>query len=741
MRTLRSPLWLGLIPFGFFVWGALALPDYGVNVDEPLHFMRGQAYLNLYLTGSKDYSNITEFPAWLEARKLRQERQRDFNREQGITPKEVEQLEQIDANEELAAQAEEHRFSVYQEPTFDAKTFIDKDYGHPPLNGVMAAAFNKVLYQQLGWVGDVESYHLFEVFVATLGIALVMYWAYVEFGLVASLIAGLALALHPMYLGESRFNVKDPIETVFFAATLFAVWKAVILGRERRHEDESFKWLLGAGLAFGAAVATKFNAFFVLPILGLWFLLMLASAPHSTKDLKVARPYQLVWRQWWNPGMLWGIPLALVVAAAVVYASWPDIWQHPVQELKVTFDFYYQLGTSEQYAKEFITPGGWNLYPLLDVLLRAPLITLLLAAVGVAGFFRYRGKRQFATLLLLAVWLVIPILRVTLPDKALYGATRQIMEYLPAMAIFAGIGGSLLVDWVGNTWKNMHWARTGAVVAITLLYVPIIATLVRYHPNPQLFYNSAIGGLRGAYEVNFPFWNNTMNNAYTLGVDWINANAEQGARLSLVTSLLSSLPPDRLRPDIQFSNFYFSGPLEEGEYIMEVLPLQPTSFIPKYIERFLEPVYTYEVDGVPLLAIWKNDGKHTKEIAALAPEPITPTEIKSDGQSLVIDFGAVKRFHRLKLVPATEGTIIQTNNGPAACTKLTEGALSISSDGTTWARLENIPYVGVNRLRYQEHAVPDYLFAGDRFRYINIGPNAAACLLQPEQVHGWIYED
>src|SRR5690606_9049562 len=149
--------------------------------------------------------------------------------------------------------------------------------------------------------------------------------------------------------------------------------------------------------------------------------------------------------------------------------------------------------------------------------------------------------------------------------------------------------------------------------------------------------------------------------------------------------------------------------------IMEVLPLQPSSFIPKYIERFLEPVYTYEVDGVPLLSIWHNDGQHLREDATVAPDAVEPPAIRSDGQSLVLDFGSVKRFHRIELVPAPDGTTIQTNTGPTECTALTEGALSISTDGTTWSRLENIPFVAVNRPQFQTHEVPDYLFAGDRF--------------------------
>src|SRR5690606_27493206 len=210
----------------------------GVNVDEPFHFMRGQAYLHYYLTGSKTYDNLEGFADYIAANAARTAS--DEAVAAGATP-DTEQ-----------APTSPKRFSAYQQPTHTAEALIANDVGHPPLNGILAAASNKLFYQQLGWLGDIESYHLFEIMVATLGIALVMRWAYLEFGAVASLVAGIALALHPMYLGESRFNIKDPVETVFFAATLFAVWKAVKLGQQPRQEDETFKWLLAAGLAFGA---------------------------------------------------------------------------------------------------------------------------------------------------------------------------------------------------------------------------------------------------------------------------------------------------------------------------------------------------------------------------------------------------------------------------------------------------------------------------------------------------------
>ncbi len=776
MRFWHKVLLLAIVPVTFFTAGLLTLSDYGVNTDEPFHFMRGQAYLHYYLTGSKTYDNLDGFAEHIARSPVRKDGSTD--NPSSILPEDAAERNQ----------PETKRFSAYQQPSFDAASLIATDVGHPPLGGILAAGFNKVFYQQLGWLGDIESYHLFEITVATLGILLVMWWAYLEFGFVAALFAGLALALHPMYLGESRFNIKDPIETVFFATTLFALGRAVQFGREKYSEDRVLKWLLAAGLAFGAALATKFNALFVLPIVGLWFVGMLLTAllekispsPSLQKrGNETTSPFRKeglrgIFGQWFNVGTLWGVPLALILAAGVVYAAWPNLWGQALDHLTKVSAFYLQLGTSEQYTQGFLTEGGWNLYPLLDVLLRAPLVTLLLAAIGLAGFVRYWRTPHFATLLLWAIWLTVPILRVTLPGKALYGATRQIMEYLPALSLFAGVGAAMIVESIAQRFKD-HTAterfteRHGKILpnpplqkegtplfrkeglgeifggvsklkgqrskvalwvtaVLILSYLPIVVTLTRLHPNPQLFYNSLIGGLKGAHDVNFPFWDNTMNNAYVEGIKWLNANAEPQAHLSMVTALRSSLPPHKLRDDIDLSNHYFSGPFQEGEYIMEILPIPETSFIPKYINKFLAPVYTYEVDGVPLLAVWHNDGKHRAADSQAEAAPIE-AKLSTDGTSLTLDFGTIQTFQRLEFItpPASTG-----------CSALTEGAVSISSDGKTYKRLENIPFVGINRPEFQTHDVPDYLLAGDQFRFVSISPNAGACLLKATPVKGWI---
>src|SRR3989344_5295355 len=84
-----------LIPVVFFLITFLTIGDYGIKLDEPVHFMRGQAYLNFLMTGK------TQYPDDL-----------------GNNP------------------------SQFQNRSYSTKYLLSEDSGHPPANGILAALLN-----------------------------------------------------------------------------------------------------------------------------------------------------------------------------------------------------------------------------------------------------------------------------------------------------------------------------------------------------------------------------------------------------------------------------------------------------------------------------------------------------------------------------------------------------------------------------------------------------------------------
>src|SRR3990172_8615200 len=93
----------------FFIGAFATLPKYGISWDEPIHFSRGQAYLDYFLTGDKEYKS-------LETNKRR---------------------------------------SYYQD--LPVSYFLRNDSGHPVINDELAALFNYVFYQKLNLLGDIEA--------------------------------------------------------------------------------------------------------------------------------------------------------------------------------------------------------------------------------------------------------------------------------------------------------------------------------------------------------------------------------------------------------------------------------------------------------------------------------------------------------------------------------------------------------------------------------------------------------
>ncbi len=173
-----------LLALIFFIVEVRALPNYGANWDEPIHFGRGQAILHFFLTGEKDYKSFEKNPP------LR----RSFYQSDG------------------------YEYS-YFEKTFRADSDFIIGAGHPVLSDLLASVVNRISYGLLGLLGDIESYHLYGVILSAILVGAVVYFTSSFYGLFAGIVAGLSIFLYPLFFGESRFNIKDPPESVYYALT------------------------------------------------------------------------------------------------------------------------------------------------------------------------------------------------------------------------------------------------------------------------------------------------------------------------------------------------------------------------------------------------------------------------------------------------------------------------------------------------------------------------------------------
>lgn len=557
MRLLKT------FPYLFFilylVLGLRTLPSYGINWDETPHFIRGQTFLHFLLTGKKDFNDLPE----LEGKSHIQDFGYVFADEKNRTVIRRSMFQYIP-------------FSFYIED-------IQNRGNHPVFSDMMATVTNYIFFQKLGIASDVYSHNFYSVFLASILVLATYLWVRKIFDEFTGLIASISLALFPLFWGELHYNIKDVPETVYFALSVYIFFFAIT--------KLNFKYLIAFSIVGAMAFATKFNFLFSIFIFTPWILWLIATRARYINRLEVKK---FLYKQKRFVIYAFFIPLIFVLFWVVTY---PASWFEP-RLLLASFAFYKKIGITAN--------AGLKLYPLYYVIFATPVVILIYAGIGIIRGLQLE-KRQKEAFYLVLLWLTEPIIRVMLPKMNIYGGARQIMEYIPAMAILAGIGAGKIVD----RFKR-YWLLIQAIIILSFL--PITMKMISMHPNEGVYFNWLIGGLKGAEEKQIPDAGQSLGNEYRQAIQWLNKHAEPNAKLVLGYEYLSNLPRIWVRNDITYNDESTSGTLRKGEYIIGSVQVEDKLmwYTMRYLENYLNPVFIVAVDGVPLMKIWKNDIQHTK---------------------------------------------------------------------------------------------------------------------------------
>lgn len=667
----------------FFIVGVITVKEYSINWDEPIHFFRGQDFLHFYLTGKKNFSDFNTNPPT----------RRSLYQENSISYSFLEK--QFNQSNKLLTQGGNLPLGI----------------GHPPFSDVTASFFNYVFYQKLGWVGDIDSYHWYSIFLASLLVGYMFYFVSKRFGIFAGSISAIVLSLYPLFLGESRYNTKDIPEAVYYSFTILFFYNSIVSNTLKK----SIGWIILSSIFFSFGFATKFNIIFFPAIILPWALTLWIKK-FKTSPLKfIKEKYPL----------LLSFLLYPIVGLSVFYASWPIFWQNPLKGLLMVVDYYKWIGINPNFDQRFITLFHLNTYAVQWIVNTTPFVILILTLCGFIYVIKNFLKEKDKISVLVLWWFIFPLLRVTMPNAGIYGGVRQIMEYIPAMAILCGLGALWLVKVVSR--KNL------LQILIFASFLPLLIKLIDLHPNESLFFNSLNGGLKGAMERNVPGWGNSLGSTYRQGTAWINNNVEKNAKLSLVFGLLANIPLTDLRPDLEINTRYRSGLKREGEYAIDLVHSQTREnlYYRKYVERFLNPVWELNVDGVAVLKIWKNDIEHTKPEYQKDEIVISPKSIENEERMMTVDLGGTRRI-----------TKIQVNYDPSSCTLPTQGHFMISKDKDNWERMTDdftAFYFAPWFKPQPEIGVLQFLFAAENSRYIRliINDENSCLLVHPTSISVW----
>jgi hypothetical protein len=393
---------------------------------------------------------------------------------------------------------------------------------HPVLMKTMFGLSWKLFHDELGWVGHSTGYRLPAMILAGAMVSLVYLFAAEAYSRRVGLLAAAFLATIPRLFHDAHLACFDVPVAAMQVLVVYLYWRG--LG--------SAAAAVLTGLAFGIALATKLNAFFI-PA----FLLAHAGLRAFRLGFSGERPGQR------------SAGLALLSMATlgplVFFVHWPYLWHHPLARLGAYLRFHAQ---HVHYPIEYFgrvlwqPPFPWSfVFVMTAVTVPLPTLTLMtiaavrgvvleIALVGgrVVPGDSERGDARLTRLLLLLGGLG-PMLVMTLPGVPVFGGVKHWFTSMPFLAILAAVEGDRLLLWLCPRSPSALTARLRYAGAAVLLVLPGVLGIRLVHPYGVGFYNELIGSVRGGAEHGMlrNFWGYTSRG----NLDELDRKADRGAHV------------------------------------------------------------------------------------------------------------------------------------------------------------------------------------------------------------------
>lgn len=322
--------------------------------------------------------------------------------------------------------------------------------------------------------------------------------------------AGAALAPALLFLVPAAFDATLHAGADVAAA---ALWLGVLLAHHRclrsRDHRQRVRRALTAGLLFGAAVATRRDAWLLLPLLAFHYLAVRAGGRLHTLQSGDEAPPHPAGRSAWRSllaGMPASLPAMLILGPLVFAALTPWIWADPARRLlpaaraALASSPFVHLGTVVSGARP-----PWSA-PLLAALLLPPAAIGLvwLAGLGHAARrlqlgWRREAAASFSDELLLLLGALAPLVLAALgvaPAEAGLGPA------LPGAAVLAVLGARAIVTAAHTAWPSRA-ARLTVAVALLALY-PAVRATARTWRHGAAAWSEWVGLAPGAASLGLP---------------------------------------------------------------------------------------------------------------------------------------------------------------------------------------------------------------------------------------------
>lgn len=310
-------------------------------------------------------------------------------------------------------------------------------------------------------------------------------------GPIAGLAALLLLATCPLYYGHMFMNAKDTPFAVAIVILLFGIVRTL---DEYPRPNARTVVIMGVGL--GLAFGTRILAGVAAPAAIVALLLIVAV------DLR-DRGLPLAAQRFGH--FLWLMLPALGLGYIIMGLLWPWSVTAPLNPLRAAeyFDTFFEKPWEELYeGRQIPVPDMPPSYLPHLFVLKLPEIMLVLGGLGFFSILLITLRKEIiinrrATLLVLALAPLLPIVLAMVMRPALYNGVRHFIFVVPPFAAIGGLAFAWLADRVGRHSR----AGLGALFAIfvTGIALPVVE-LVRLHPYQYTSFNLTSGGVAAAHD-------------------------------------------------------------------------------------------------------------------------------------------------------------------------------------------------------------------------------------------------
>ena len=395
---------------------------------------------------------------------------------------------------------------------------ILKDYNFAYYGGLFDSIAAGV--EHISPFGEFETRHLLNALVGLLGIAGCWKLARLLGGDAAGFWAALLLAITPRYWGPIFNNPKDiPFAAGYIWSVYYLVAAIPYLPRI------PWKICLKLGVAIGLTLAIRVPALLLLVYLAaiqiaylVWFAIQ--------GDRATLRGLL--------PPALSRFAAVAALAWSIMLAFWPWAQLNPLKRPFQAFAYFSSFpwsGTVLFHGKRFPAAALPRTYTLewLGITLPEGVLALLGLAIVLAVrhiwirrgtlFSEIPAQHAFTACAFLG-----PLLYLLIAHPVLYDAERHSLYLIPVLICICGVTWACAL----NSLFASHRVLAVASAAMFIGYVGWhVSLLVRLHPEEYVFFNQAVGGLKGAaqnYETDY--WGNSYREAVKLLVDHVRAERQ-----------------------------------------------------------------------------------------------------------------------------------------------------------------------------------------------------------------------